>query len=68
MNNKSNLIYNKSRFYSYTDNKIFDSFVLNQNIYNNDILWWIEKFSEIEPTNKGKKKEKETVYNAATKL
>ena len=56
MNNKSNLIYNKSRFYSYTDNKIFDSFVLNQNIYNNDILWWIEKFSEIEPTNKGKKK------------
>lgn len=66
--NKSNLIDNKFIFYSYSDNEKFDSISFKSKYWFLIVFYDLKIFSQIKPKKLIKDKEKEKVYNAATKL
>ena len=67
-NNKSNLIYNRLSFYSYSDDEKFDSFSFKSKYLYPLNFYDLEKLIKMKPTNLSKTTEKENVYNTVSKL
>ena len=57
-NNKSNLIYNRLSFHSYSDDKKFDSFSFKSKYLYLLNFYDLEKLIKMKPTNLSKKKKK----------
>ena len=67
-NNKSNLIYNRLSFHSYSDDKKFDSFSFKSKYLYLLNFYDLEKLIKMKPTNLSKTKEKENLYNTVSEL
>ena len=67
-NNKSNLIYNRLSFYSYSDDKKIDSFSFKSKYLYLLNFYDLEKLIKVKLTNLSKTKEKENVYNTVSEL
>ena len=67
--NKLNLTYNKLSFYSYNDDKKFDSFSVKSK-YSYPLSFYddLQKLIKMKPIKLDKVKEKEKLYNTVSKL